>query len=282
MTVASALTQKWFDQNHTRRSTKPISALIAASKRARASLRKSCRGRGTASGWVGAGGGASAFASIMASPPGFSIATCGAASRRRRSRFSFAARSALYSKTARLAAPLLGRSAVAACPTFGRSSSASRAPRGSAAIAAIEPERGPKPNRWSASAASFGSRAISVVPPKSRRIRRYMQPLTFISPTFSIAVSPYRSAVEREVRRCMLRLHRPLGTSLSHPFGRRGRQAIGRPDRDSLRQWNTQVSKQQGKHHPVAHGDDEFHLLPGLGDVFRHLGPDRIRDGFAG
>src|SRR6202022_1039261 len=165
MTVASALTQKWFDQNHTRRSTKPISALIAASKRARASLRKSGRGSGTASGCAAVGGGASGFASIAVSPPAFSTATCGAASRRRRSRLSLAARSALYSKTARLAAALVGRSGFRICPAFGRSISARSAPRGSAAIAAIEPLRGPKPNRCSARAASFGSRAISVVLP---------------------------------------------------------------------------------------------------------------------
>src|SRR5580658_1962799 len=36
----SAETQKWFDQNHTSRSTKPISAVLAATKCARASLRK--------------------------------------------------------------------------------------------------------------------------------------------------------------------------------------------------------------------------------------------------
>src|SRR4029077_3649513 len=161
---ASALTQKWFDQNHTKRSTKPISALIAASKRARASLRKSCRGNGTASGWARTGG-ASGLASIAVSPPVFSIATCGAAARRSFSRLSLAARSALNSKTARLAAALLGRSAFAISPALGRSSSARSAPRGSDAIAAIEPVRGPKPNRCSARAASFGSRAISVVLP---------------------------------------------------------------------------------------------------------------------
>jgi len=39
-TVASALTQKWFDQNHTSRSAKPISALTAASIRALASANR--------------------------------------------------------------------------------------------------------------------------------------------------------------------------------------------------------------------------------------------------
>ena len=63
---------------------------------------------------------------------------------------------------------------------------------------------------------------------------------------------------------------------------RRGRQTIGRPDHQTLRQRNAQVSEQQGKHHPVAHGDDEFNLLSGLGDMFRHLGPGGIRNGFAG
>jgi molybdate transport system regulatory protein len=46
-----------------------------------------------------------------------------------------------------------------------------------------------------------------------------------------------------------------------------------RPDHQTLSQRNAQVSEQQGKHHPVAHGDDEFDLLSGLGDMFRHLGP---------
>jgi len=39
-------------------------------------------------------------------------------------------------------------------PALGRSRSASNAPRGSSAIAAIEPATGPKPNRCNASAAS--------------------------------------------------------------------------------------------------------------------------------
>src|SRR6516162_2600653 len=121
-----------------------------------------------------AAGRASGFISIAASPPASCIATFAAASRRSRSRFSLAARSALYSKTARLAAPLLGRSALTICPTPGRSSSARRAPRGSSVIASIEPARGPKPNRCSASAASLGLQAISVVPPKTRRTECWM------------------------------------------------------------------------------------------------------------
>src|SRR6516165_763904 len=163
MTVALALTQKWFDQNHTRRSTRPVSALIAASKWTLASLRNSCRGSGTVSGFSGGGDDASGFASIAAS----ASALCAAASRRSRSRFPFAARSALYSKTARLAAPLLGRSGAAISPAFGRSSSARSAPRGSNAMASIEPARGPKPNRCNASTAFFGSQAISVVVPEA-------------------------------------------------------------------------------------------------------------------
>src|SRR5438105_531536 len=138
MTVFSWLTQKWFDQNHTNRSTKPISALRAASILALASLRKSCRGNGTPSDLAGA-------ASIAASGRG---------------RFWLALRSALYSKTARLAAPLVGRSGLVICPAPGASSSAVSAPRGSAAISPIDPARGPNPNRCSASGASCGLRAI--------------------------------------------------------------------------------------------------------------------------
>ena len=141
MTVLSWFTQKWFDQNHTNRSTKPISALSAASMRALASLRKSCRGNGTASGLAGAA----------------SIAAC---TESRGGRFFSALRSALYSKTARLAAPLVGRSGFVICPAPGRSSSAISAPRGSAAISPIDPSRGPNPNRCRASAASCGLRAI--------------------------------------------------------------------------------------------------------------------------
>src|SRR5262249_48251688 len=49
---------------------------------------------------------------------------------------------------------LLGRFAAATRPAPGRSRSASNAPRGSSAIAAIEPATGPNPNRCNASAAS--------------------------------------------------------------------------------------------------------------------------------
>ena len=59
----------------------------------------------------------------------------------------------------------------------------------------------------------------------------------------------------------------------------RGHEAVGRPDHDALRQRNAQVAKQHREHHPVAHGDDELHLLPRLGDMLRHLGPNRIRNG---
>src|SRR5689334_21114416 len=61
-------------------------------------------------------------------------------------------------------------------------------------------------------------------------------------------------------------------------LGRRRRQAIGWPDRYTLCQRNTQIAEQQGKHHPVTHGDDEFDLLSRVGDVFHHLGPGGIRN----
>src|SRR5215472_18391862 len=56
---------------------------------------------------------------------------------------------------------------VRTCPAFDRSRSARSAARGSEAIAAIEPSRGPNPNRCNANAASFGSQAIGLVPPRS-------------------------------------------------------------------------------------------------------------------
>src|SRR6202035_2405037 len=44
--ILSAETQKWFDQNQTSRSAKPMSAVAAASKRALASFCSSCCGSG--------------------------------------------------------------------------------------------------------------------------------------------------------------------------------------------------------------------------------------------
>src|SRR4029077_19683470 len=61
---------------------------------------------------------------------------------------------ALAAATVRTALPLEGRADAAAGSAGGLSSSASRAPRGSEAIAAIDPGRGPMPNRCSASRAS--------------------------------------------------------------------------------------------------------------------------------
>ena len=64
-------------------------------------------------------------------------------------------------RRARRRTPLLSRSALAMRPAPLRSSSAISAPRGSDAIAAIEPARGPSPKRCSASAAcAFGSSAM--------------------------------------------------------------------------------------------------------------------------
>ena len=48
LSVTSAETQKWFDQNHTSRSTKPISGASAASKRAFTSRWKICCGTASA------------------------------------------------------------------------------------------------------------------------------------------------------------------------------------------------------------------------------------------
>src|SRR5262249_2650553 len=66
----------------------------------------------------------------------------------------FACRAACASKPAREACALVSKSGLLMAPMPGRSSSASSAPRGSEAIAAIEPGRGPRPNRCRANAAS--------------------------------------------------------------------------------------------------------------------------------
>src|SRR5262252_3379350 len=94
--------------------------------------------------------------------PAVSASFC-AASRCRRASLSFALRSALNSKTARLAAPLLSKSVAATSPTPVRWSSAINAPRESDAIASIVPARGPRPNRCSANAAALASRVIGVI-----------------------------------------------------------------------------------------------------------------------
>src|SRR5689334_19290698 len=72
---------------------------------------------------------------------------------------------------ARVATPLLISSGLETRPALGRSRSAISAPRGSDAMAAIEPVRGPRPKRLSASAASaLESRAMRVVARSTRHI----------------------------------------------------------------------------------------------------------------
>src|SRR5262249_44305393 len=61
----------------------------------------------------------------------------------------------------RAAVPLVSKSALPMRPAPAPSNSASNAPRGSDAMPAIDPARGPRPNRYRASAASaFASRAM--------------------------------------------------------------------------------------------------------------------------
>src|SRR5579884_3753239 len=72
MMVESSLTQKWLDQNHTSRSTRPIPASTAASVRAFASFRKICRGTGTSAG-ASLAPGASALACMTVASPAPSI-----------------------------------------------------------------------------------------------------------------------------------------------------------------------------------------------------------------
>src|SRR5712691_3075726 len=62
---------------------------------------------------------------------------------------------------ARLIAPLLSKPAEGISPALGRSRSATSAAVGSVAMTAIDPGRGPKPNRCNASAAPRGSRAMT-------------------------------------------------------------------------------------------------------------------------
>src|SRR5262245_32153543 len=92
--------------------------------------------------------------------------------------FSFACRSARNSKKARAACPLLGRFAAATRPAPGRSRSASYAPRGSPAIAAIEPATGPNPNRCNASAASNLGLVVMLSSRASSSILRKTVPAT--------------------------------------------------------------------------------------------------------
>ena len=153
--VKSAETQKWFDQNQISRSTNPISGAIAASSRAFASRRKICCGIASAAG-IGASGFASML-SIEAPVVARSSAACFCAIRR-------ACRSWRKLKAAVEDLAAVISSALTICPMPGLSSSASSAPRGSDAIAAIEPARGPKPKRCRASAAvAFASSDMVVV-----------------------------------------------------------------------------------------------------------------------
>src|SRR5579884_2504423 len=198
MTVASALTQKWLDQNHTSRSTKPISASIAARNRASASSKKMRRGSGTSFGASAVSGGASGAVAIWFSMPVFAASFC-AASRRLRSSLSCAARAALYSKTSRFSAAAAG-SAAAIRPAPGRSSSARSAPCGSLASAAIEPRRGPMPKRCSASAEALASRIIAGVLSQGQRIMRGVR-----------CRYPRNPANERDRPRCPPRPEAALG-----------------------------------------------------------------------
>ena len=83
-----------------------------------------------------------------------------------------ASRLARYSKKAREAIALLGRFCAVTSPAPGCSNSASNAPRGSSAIAAIEPAAGPRPNRCRASAASSCGFVVMVASELSGLLRR--------------------------------------------------------------------------------------------------------------
>src|SRR3982075_223237 len=86
-----------------------------------------------------------------------------------------ACRFALASLTVRKAFELEGNADAATWLADGRSSSAINAPRGSASIAAIDPGRGPIPNRWRASTASAFAERLMTMP---RTTPSYGAPLT--------------------------------------------------------------------------------------------------------
>src|SRR5580704_15200437 len=122
-TTLSAETQKWFDQNHTKRSTKPTSAVAAASKRALASLSRSCCGNGGGGGWLagfgGGAGGAMLAASdifadafdMLAGPPAIAALLASASCLARCASFCWACCSARKSATWRAASALDGSTA---------------------------------------------------------------------------------------------------------------------------------------------------------------------------
>jgi hypothetical protein len=72
----------------------------------------------------------------------------------------------LASETVWKALALEGNADAAARSAGGRSSSAIKAPRGSAAMAAIDPGRGPIPKRWSANAASAVAELVMAMLPE--------------------------------------------------------------------------------------------------------------------
>src|SRR5882672_11643692 len=75
-----------------------------------------------------------------------------------------ARRFALASLTVQKAFELEGNADAANWLADGRSSSAISAPRGSASITAIDPGRGPIPNRWRASTASAFAERLMATP----------------------------------------------------------------------------------------------------------------------
>ena len=146
----SAETQKWFDQNQTNRSTRPISASAAASKRALASLRMICCGSGGFE------------AGALLSAPG-NLAICEGSWASPLAVACFAARCQLLLGAARgakienLARRLRARHQiwrVKPASPWPFKISQQRAAGIGAAIAAIASPTGPKPNRWRPSAAA--------------------------------------------------------------------------------------------------------------------------------
>src|SRR6185437_560207 len=71
---------------------------------------------------------------------------------------------------------------------------------------------------------------------------------------------------------------RTEGQVLAPAIRRRRRETVGRPYRHALAERDAQVAKQHRERQPIAHGDDKFDLLARVGDVFRDLGPDGVRD----
>src|SRR4051812_47942788 len=259
----SAATQKWLDQNHASRSAKPISAPSAAAKRALASPRKISRTTFGSSGLAPAGSvvasaGAGAMASVLPMARLRSSASRWAITRRAR-------RSARNSNAARTACALVIRWLPSIRPIPGRSSSASKAPRGSEASAAIEPRRGPRPKRCSASAADCGSSDMSGLARVSAHQGSAQQYACVGLPTAYL--TPVSGAKSWRLDRDLLQ--KVLDPDLQRQ--RRVLNGLGCGEHGAGRL----AGFRHGARHLIEHGSDNLCALGGFDDVVGNLARDR-------